>query len=94
MRYLFMTDWFYEQKNIGVKIKSPVELMVGMQKVIPSVFKKQNQVIYLQKMMGQILLYPVNVAINRPPLVVFLFRLALLLLLYQPIPCKLLFHPH
>jgi len=62
MRYLFMTDWFYEQKNIGVKIKSPVELMVGMQKVIPSVFKKQNQVIYLQKMMGQILLYPVNVA--------------------------------
>ena len=62
MRYLFMTDWFYEQKNIGVKIKSPVELMVGMQKVIPSVFKKQNQVIYLQKMMGQFLLYPVNVA--------------------------------
>ena len=62
MRYLFMTDWFYDDKNIGVKIKSPVELMVGMQKVIPSLFKKQNQVIYLQKMMGQILLYPVNVA--------------------------------
>ena len=62
MRYLFMTDWFYEEKNIGVKIKSPVELMVGMQKVIPSVFKKLNQVIYLQKMMGQTLLYPVNVA--------------------------------
>ena len=62
MRYLFMTDWFYEKSNIGVKIKSPVELMVGMQKVIPSVFKKQNQVTYLQKMMGQTLLYPVNVA--------------------------------
>jgi len=62
MRYLFMTDWFYEKSNIGVKIKSPVELMVGMQKVIPSVFKKQNQVTYLQKMMGQTLLYPANVA--------------------------------
>ena len=62
MRYLFMTDWFYEKSNIGVKIKSPVELMVGMQKVIPSVFKKQNPVTYLQKMMGQTLLYPVNVA--------------------------------
>jgi len=62
MRYLFMTDCFYEKSNIGVKIKSPVELMVGMQKVIPSVFKKQNQVTYLQKMMGQTLLYPVNVA--------------------------------
>ncbi|MDB4094419.1 DUF1800 domain-containing protein, partial [Flavobacteriaceae bacterium] len=62
MRHLFMADWFYEEKNIGVKIKSPVELMVGIHKVVPSVFKKQRQVQYLQKMMGQTLLYPVNVA--------------------------------
>ncbi|CAI8200953.1 MAG: Uncharacterised protein [Formosa sp. Hel1_33_131] len=62
MRHLFMADWFYEEKNIGVKIKSPVELMVGIHKVVPSVFKKQRQAQYLQKMMGQTLLYPVNVA--------------------------------
>ena len=36
--------------------------MVGIHKVVPSVFKKQRQVQYLQKMMGQTLLYPVNVA--------------------------------
>ena len=57
-----MSDWFYDENNIGAKIKSPVELMVGIQKIVPSVFKKQRQVSYLQKMMGQILLYPVNVA--------------------------------
>lgn len=62
MRHIFMSDWFYDENNIGVKIKSPVELMVGIQKTVPSVFKKQRQVRYLQKMMGQILLYPVNVA--------------------------------
>jgi hypothetical protein len=57
-----MSDWFYNKNNIGVKIKSPVELMVGIDKIVPSVFKKQRQVTYLQKMMGQILLYPVNVS--------------------------------
>ena len=62
MRHIFMSDWFYDQNNIGVKIKSPVELMVGIHKTVPSVFKKQSQVTYLQKMMGQILLYPVNVS--------------------------------
>jgi uncharacterized protein (DUF1800 family) len=62
MRHLFMSDWFYNENNIGVKIKSPVELMVGIHKIVPSVFRKQRQVTYLQKMMGQILLYPVNVS--------------------------------
>jgi hypothetical protein len=57
-----MSDWFYNENNIGVKIKSPVELMVGIHKIVPSVFRKQRQVTYLQKMMGQILLYPVNVS--------------------------------
>ncbi|KAA3621502.1 MAG: DUF1800 domain-containing protein, partial [Bacteroidetes bacterium] len=30
MTYLFKTSWFYEPKNVGVKIKSPVELLVGL----------------------------------------------------------------
>jgi hypothetical protein len=62
MRHIFMSDWFYEENNIGVKIKSPVELIVGIQKTVPSVFNNQRQVSYLQRMMGQILLYPVNVS--------------------------------
>lgn len=62
MRHIFMSDWFYDEKNIGTKIKSPVELLVGINKLVPSVFKKQRQLTYLQKMMGQTLLYPVNVS--------------------------------
>lgn len=62
MQYIFTSNWFYEDKNIGVKIKSPIELLVGINKTVPVKFNKKNQLNYLQKMMGQILLYPENVA--------------------------------
>jgi len=62
MRYIFSSKWFYDDKNIGVKIKSPVELLIGIQKVVPVNFNNKRQLNYLQKMMGQILLYPNNVA--------------------------------
>ncbi len=62
MRTIFMSDWFYESKNRGVKIKSPIELLVGIHKTVPFDLIKPKQAIYLQKMMGQILLEPVNVA--------------------------------
>jgi len=62
MKYIFNSDWFYNEENIGVKIKSPIELLVGIKNVVPVEFRKQNQQIYLQKMMGQILLFPPNVA--------------------------------
>lgn len=62
MKYIFESKWFYDDKNIGVKIKSPVELLVGIQKVVPVTFNKKSQLQYLQRMMGQTLLYPDNVA--------------------------------
>lgn len=62
MKYIFNSEWFYDQANIGVKIKSPIELLVGIQKIVPVDFEKKNQQLYLQKMMGQTLLYPPNVA--------------------------------
>ena len=62
MKYIFKSKWFYNDENIGVKIKSPVELLVGIQKVVPVTFNKNRQLNYLQKMMGQILLYPDNVS--------------------------------
>jgi uncharacterized protein (DUF1800 family) len=62
MQYIFSSEWFYDQKNIGVKIKSPVELLVGIQKIVPLEFQIPKQLLYLQKMMGQILLNPPNVA--------------------------------
>ena len=62
MKYIFKSKWFYNESNIGVKIKSPIELLVGIQKVVPLQFEKPKQLNYLQKMMGQILLFPENVA--------------------------------
>ncbi|WP_152286112.1 DUF1800 domain-containing protein [Flavicella marina] len=62
MQYIFTADWFYDEENIGVKIKSPIELLVGINKVVPVRFEKVKHQIYFQKMMGQILLNPVNVA--------------------------------
>tara|TARA_R110002126_G_scaffold142037_1_gene287494 strand:+ start:12472 stop:13863 length:1392 start_codon:yes stop_codon:yes gene_type:complete len=62
MKHIFSSKWFYDDKNIGVKIKSPIELLIGIQKVVPVIFNKKGQLNYLQKMMGQTLLYPENVA--------------------------------
>jgi len=62
MHHLFSADWFYDADNIGVKIKSPIELLVGIQRTVDVDFTKPKQRIFLQKMMGQTLLDPPNVA--------------------------------
>jgi hypothetical protein len=62
MHHIFSSKWFYDEKNIGVKIKSPIELLAGINKIVPITFQKKQQLRYLQKMMGQVLLYPDNVA--------------------------------
>ena len=35
MEDIFTSDWFYDEKNIGAKIKSPVELLAGIQRMLP-----------------------------------------------------------
>ncbi len=62
MLHVFSSDWFYAEEHIGVKIKSPIELLVGIQKIVPVTFQKEKQLLFLQKMMGQTLLNPPNVA--------------------------------
>lgn len=62
MRYVFESDWFYEKENIGVKIKSPVDFLVGLNNVTPITFKDPKQLLALQKILGQVLLNPPNVA--------------------------------
>ncbi|MGY5353064.1 DUF1800 domain-containing protein [Wenyingzhuangia sp. IMCC45533] len=62
MEYTLKADWFYDEKNIGVKIKSPAELLASIHKVIPFEFKKINFFSYLQSNLGQKLLHPPNVA--------------------------------
>lgn len=62
MKFVLVSDWFYKEENIGVKIKSPVELLAGINNVVPFQFQKKKQSLLLQKILGQVLLLPPNVA--------------------------------
>lgn len=62
MEYIFLSDWFYALENIGNKIKSPVDLLVGLQRMVPFTLEKPKQLIYIERLLGQVLLDPPNVA--------------------------------
>lgn len=62
MRFVFSSDWFYREENIGKKIKSPIEFLVGLKQIVPVKFNNSRQLLYIQKQLGQILLNPPNVA--------------------------------
>jgi uncharacterized protein (DUF1800 family) len=62
MREIFTADWFYSEKNIGAKIKSPIELIVGLQRQLNMRFSEENSLLFIQKVLGQMLLNPPNVA--------------------------------
>jgi len=59
---IFTSDWFYEDKNIGAQIKSPVELLVGIQRMLPMKLENEEALMLLQRVLGQLLFYPPNVA--------------------------------
>lgn len=59
---IFTSDWFYHEKNIGVKIKSPIELMAGIRRMLPMTFERDEALLLLQRTLGQLLFYPPNVA--------------------------------
>ncbi|MFU1856587.1 DUF1800 domain-containing protein [Sphingobacterium sp. NGMCC 1.201703] len=59
---IFTATWFYDSKHVGNKIKSPVELMVGIMRVLPMEIANPENLIVYQKLLGQMLLYPPNVA--------------------------------
>lgn len=62
MRTLFESDWFYAAENIGTKIKSPMDLLIGMMKTLQLNLEGQRSFLFIQKMLGQTLLNPPNVA--------------------------------
>lgn len=62
MRFVFTSDWFYNQDNIGTKIKSPTELLVGIQRIVPVTYDNPTELIKIQRLLGQYLLQPPNVA--------------------------------
>ncbi len=62
MRSIFESKWFYDKKNVGVKIKSPLELMAGMIRTFEVEIKNPLSLIFVEKALGQVLFNPPNVA--------------------------------
>lgn len=62
VRDIFRSEWFYDEKNIGSRIKSPVELIVGIRRVLPMEIQNKDVQLLLQRLLGQLLFYPPNVA--------------------------------
>lgn len=62
MQEIFSSDWFYEEKNVGVQIKSPVELIVGLNRTFGISYDNADPLLALQRVLGQTLFFPPNVA--------------------------------
>jgi uncharacterized protein (DUF1800 family) len=62
MEDIFTSEWFYDDKNVGAKIKSPVELIAGIRRMLPMTLENEESLIVLQRILGQMLFYPPNVA--------------------------------
>lgn len=62
MQKIFTSSWFYDNENIGSKIKSPIDLLVGIIKTFDVDFKGKKAILFYEKALGQILFNPPNVA--------------------------------
>lgn len=62
MEDIFTSDWFYDEKNIGARIKSPIELLAGIRRMLPMELETEEAQLIIQRLLGQTLFYPPNVA--------------------------------
>ncbi|TND08952.1 MAG: hypothetical protein FD123_1806 [Bacteroidetes bacterium] len=62
VKRILKSDLFYAPENRGNKIKSPVELLAGIIRTTGVQMKKPGTIILIQRLLGQILFYPPNVA--------------------------------
>lgn len=59
---IFTSGWFYDQKNIGIQIKSPVLWIAGIRRQLPMEIQNPAVQIVLERLLGQVLFSPPNVA--------------------------------
>ena len=59
---LYSSEEFYAAKNLGSRIKSPIELITNFQRQLHVRIENDQSFIFLQRMMGQTLFDPPNVA--------------------------------
>lgn len=59
---IIQSDWFYMAENMGNRIKTPVELLAGIFRIVPVVFESPDSLVFMERALNQILLNPPNVA--------------------------------
>ena len=59
---IFNSSWFYDQKNIGSQIKSPFYGLWVMRRQLPMEIQNPMVQIVLERLLGQVLFSPPNVA--------------------------------
>ncbi len=59
---IFTSTWFYDEKNIGTRIKSPVELLAGIRRLLPMQLENDQSQLLFERALGQVLFFPPNVA--------------------------------
>lgn len=62
LEFVFTSDWFYDDKNTGNLIKSPVELVVGLSRQFYITYQRPEVLLEFQRALGQVLFNPPNVA--------------------------------
>lgn len=62
LRSVFTSDDFYDEQYIGQKIKSPTDLLIGINRQVPITFKESKVVLQFQRRLNQVLFFPPNVA--------------------------------
>jgi uncharacterized protein (DUF1800 family) len=59
---IFTSSWFYDEKNIGIQIKSPVLWWVGLRRQLPIELQSPAVQLIIERLLGQVLFLPPNVA--------------------------------
>jgi uncharacterized protein (DUF1800 family) len=62
LEHIFTADWFYQEKNMGNMIKSPVSFLVGLNRQFYIGYQRPEVMLEFQRALGQVLFYPPNVA--------------------------------
>lgn len=62
LEYVFTADWFYDDKNIGNMIKSPINFLVGLNRQFYITYQRPEVLLEFQRALGQVLFNPPNVA--------------------------------
>ncbi len=60
--HIFNSNWFYEKENTANRVKSPIELLVGLQRLSPISAMDEQLQYRTQRLLGQVLFSPPSIA--------------------------------